>query len=130
MQGHFGEHLLIDGYDADSKALFNEDLVHTCLTELCDLLGVLQLGEPLVMSIPDGTLKVPGGVTGIIVLAESHISIHTFPLRHFFSADIYSCKHDMDQIAVAVYLKKKFKCKDVDTKFILRGIRYPDHDLP
>ena len=129
MSIHFGEHLLVDGYNADPELLFDKTLVRTCLTELCTLLGVLQLSKPLITYTPNGILKVPGGVTGIVVLAESHISIHTFPIRRFFSADIYSCKHGMDQNAVANYLREKFKCKDIDTTFILRGARYPDHDL-
>ncbi len=129
MAKHFGEHLLLDGYGADPKLLFDEALVRNCLTELCQLLGVLQLSDPLVTYTPDGELKVPGGVTGIVVLAESHISIHTFPIRHFFSADIYSCRHGMDQDVVTRYLKDKFKCDDVDVTFIKRGLRYPDHDL-
>ena len=126
---HFGEHLLIDGYGADPKLLFDEELVRTCLIELCDLLGVLKLTEPDVISIPNDTLKVPGGVTGVVILAESHISIHTFPRRKFFSADVYSCKKGMNQNIVANYLKKKFACEDVDLAFMLRGSRYPENDL-
>jgi len=124
MSEHFGEHLMIDVYGANKSV----DTVKRSLNELCDLLGVKKLSEPLVTYTPDGELKVPGGVTGVIVLAESHISIHTFPARHFLSADVYSCKHGMDQEAVANYIKENFHATDVDIMFVLRGVRYPAED--
>ena len=126
---YFGEHLMIDVYGADKAALWDKELVTKSLTELCNLLGVLALSEPLVTFTPDGELKVPGGVTGIIVLAESHISIHTFPARRFLSADIYSCRHNMDQEAVTTFFKNKFKSDDVDVTFVHRGTRYPSADF-
>jgi len=128
MSEHFGEHLMIDVYGANKDALWSVDTVKRSLNELCDLLGVKKLSEPLVTYTPDGELKVPGGVTGVIVLAESHISIHTFPARHFLSADVYSCKHGMDQEAVANYIKENFHATDVDIMFVLRGVRYPAED--
>lgn len=129
MSAHFGEHLLLDGYGADPKLLFDEALVRACLTELCNLLEVLQLTEPFVTYTPDGTLKVPGGVTGIVVLAESHISIHTFPKRCFVSADVYTCQNGVDVDFVIDYFKKKFKLQEVETNFIKRGLNYPEHNL-
>lgn len=129
MSNYFGEHLMIDVYGADKDALWDKEMITESLTELCTLLGVTALSEPLVLSIPDGELKVPGGVTGMIVLAESHISIHTFPARRFVSADVYSCRHNMDRELVSGFFKKKFKTDDVDLNFVLRGTRYPEKDI-
>jgi len=44
------------------------------------------------------------------------------------SADVYSCKHGMDQEAVANYIKENFHATDVDIMFVLRGVRYPAED--
>lgn len=129
--GHFGEHLLIDAYNADKDALWDKKLIAKSLEELCDLLGVQMLCKPVVTFTPDGKLKVPGGVTGMVILAESHVSIHTFPARRFLSADIYSCKHGMDQHAVKQFFVDKFKV-DLDNceiEFITRGKRYPERDV-
>ena len=73
----------------------------------------------------------PGGVTGIVVLAESHISIHTFPARRFLSADVYSCRHGMDQEAVKRFFAEKFKLNlnNCEIEFIKRGTRYPERDV-
>lgn len=126
---HFGEHLMLDGYGADPDLLWSKPLIRRSLGELCKLLRVLQLGKPLVHYTPDRVLKVPGGVTGLVILAESHISIHTFPARRFLSVDVYSCKHGMDRALVTAFLKKKFKAKEVDVKFVKRGKKYPTRDI-
>ncbi len=124
---YFGEHMMFDAYDANAALLWDKKLVRKTLSDLCTLLGVLELGKPLVYTVADGVLKVPGGVTGMIILAESHISIHTFPARGFLSADLYSCRHGLDQKAVADFLKKRFSATDVDITFVLRGKRYGKH---
>ncbi len=115
---------MFDAYDADTKLLWDKKLVIKTLSRLCKILGVLELSKPLVYSVQDGVLHVPGGVTGMIILAESHISIHTFPTRRFLSADIYSCKHGLNQRLVSNFLKKQFKATNVDTLFVLRGTKY------
>ena len=115
---------MFDAYDADTKLLWDKKLVRSTLSDVCKLLGVLELSKPLVYSVADGVLKVPGGVTGMIILAESHISIHTFPTKRFLSADIYSCRHGLDRKRVADFLKRRFRAIDVDVTFILRGKRY------
>ena len=130
-QGYFGEHLLIDAYGANKDALWDKELIGDSLKKLCDLLEVKMLCEPVVTFTPDGELKVPGGVTGVVVLAESHISIHTFPARRFLSADVYSCRHGMDQGAVKHFFAERFKLdlNDCEVQFIKRGTRYPARDV-
>ena len=51
----------------------------------------------------------PQGVTGYALLAESHISIHTWPERGLAKCDIFTCNDKNDPIAALEYLKKKFK---------------------
>ena len=63
------------------------------------------------------------------MIAESHISIHTFPKRRFVSADVYTCQNGMDKDFVTNFLKQKFKLEDVETHFLKRGTRYPDKNF-
>ena len=51
----------------------------------------------------------PQGVTGYALLAESHISIHTWPEKGIAKCDIFSCNTDNDPILAVEYLKKRFQ---------------------
>lgn len=125
MSVHFGEHITIDGYGGDSERLNSEEAVFSALTELCDALRMRPLMRPLVISAPDNHIKDPGGWSGFVVIAESHISIHTFPKRLFISADVYTCQNGVDRDFVSNFFRKKFKLKDIETHFIKRGTHYP-----
>ncbi|MBI5892642.1 MAG: S-adenosylmethionine decarboxylase [Deltaproteobacteria bacterium] len=125
----FGEHLCIDGYKGSFEKLNNKRLVVKCLNELPELLGMKKLCKPHVYYAPDNSIKDCGGWSGFVVIAESHISIHTFPCRGFLSADIYTCKDNMGIDFIISYFKKRFELKDVETNFIKRGTRYPTKNV-
>lgn len=126
---NFGEHLTIDGYCGNFHKLNDKNLVHQCLEELPDLLKMKKLCKPHVYRAPDNQIKDPGGWSGFVVVAESHISIHTFPARKFVSIDVYTCCNGLDTEFVAGYFKEKFGLQDVETNFIKRGTRYPACNL-
>lgn len=122
---NFGEHLTIDGYGGDPVKLNDQELVLSVLHELPDSLGMNKLAEPQVYFAPDTFGKDPGGWSGFVVVAESHISIHTFPARKFLSADVYSCKPGMNTTVIENYFKDKFALQEIETNFIKRGTKYP-----
>lgn len=124
-QCHFGEHLTIDGYGGDPAKLDEKELVLVCLDELPQLLGMSKLADPQVYFAPDNGGKDPGGWSGIVVVAESHIAIHTFPARRFVSIDVYSCKNGMDLPFIENYFTEKFSLQETETNFIKRGTKYP-----
>ena len=129
MSAHFGEHVTIDGYGGDPERLNSEDAVLSTLTEVCDALRMRPLMRPMILSAPDNHIKDPGGWSGFVIIAESHISIHTFPKRRFVSADVYTCQNGMDAEFVSNFFKEKFKLEEVETHFIKRGLKYPEHNL-
>ena len=51
----------------------------------------------------------PQGVTGYALLAESHISIHTWPEKGIAKCDIFTCSSDNDPIAAIEYMKERFQ---------------------
>ena len=51
----------------------------------------------------------PQGVTGYALLAESHISIHTWPEKGIAKCDIFTCSGDNDPIAAIEYMKERFQ---------------------
>lgn len=126
---HFGEHVTIDGYGGDPALLNDREVVLKALKDLCSEQGMTPLIEPVVVEAPDNQIKDPGGWSGFLIIAESHISIHTFPRRRFLSADLYSCKNGVDQASVLAFMKERFKLEEIESTFIKRGLRYPDHNL-
>lgn len=121
---HFGEHLTIDGYRGNFEKLNNRDLILSCLDELPEKLDMHKLAEPSIYSAPENNKKDPGGWSGFVVISESHISIHTFPKKGFLSADVYTCKNNMDTEFILNYFKEKFELKEIEKNFIKRGINY------
>jgi S-adenosylmethionine decarboxylase len=126
---NFGEHLTIDGYGGSYEKLNSREAVLDCLNELPEKLGMKKLSQPEIYQAEDNEIKDPGGWTGVVVIAESHISVHTFPSRGFVSADVYTCKNGMNREFVIKYFQEKFKLQDMETNFIKRGTRYPAENI-
>ncbi len=126
---NFGVHLTLDGYGGDPKKLNDGELVKKCLEELPDKLGMHKIFGPEVLECGAANPKDSGGFSGFVMIAESHISCHTFPFRKFVSIDVYTCKSKMDKDFVVSYFKEAFGLTDVETNFIKRGTRFPAEDL-
>lgn len=126
---HFGEHITIDGYGGDEKLLNDKEVVMGVVRDLPEKLGMTKLSEPQVFFAPENDVKDPGGWSGFVVIAESHISIHTFPRRGFVSADVYTCKNGMDTEFILKFFTEKFKLKEIESEFVKRGMRYPQNNI-
>lgn len=126
---NFGEHLMLDGYGGDYDKLNDKDLVMLALVELPHQLGMQRLSDPLVLEAPDNEKKDPGGWSGFVIIAESHISVHTFPKRGFVSVDVYTCRNGIDRNFVKNYFKEMFKLDDIEENFVKRGTKYPSKNI-
>jgi S-adenosylmethionine decarboxylase len=126
---NFGVHLTLDGYGGDPEKLNDKELVLKCLNELPEQLGMHKIFGPEVVSCDALNPKDSGGHSGFVMIAESHISCHTFPFRKFVSIDVYTCKSEMNKDFVVNYFTKAFDLTDVEVNFIRRGTRYPAQDL-
>ncbi len=63
----------------------------------------------------------PQGITGVVLLAESHISLHSWPEFNYLAVDIFTCGENTFPYKALGYLKKKFKPKKIEVKEIKRG---------
>jgi len=63
----------------------------------------------------------PHGITGVILLTESHIAIHTWPELNYVAIDVFTCGDWTKPHRALEYLKKQFKPKKVDIRELKRG---------
>lgn len=63
----------------------------------------------------------PQGITGVILLAESHIALHSWPEFNYLAIDIFTCGEKAYPYKTLEYLKKEFKPKEIKIKEIKRG---------
>jgi len=61
------------------------------------------------------------GITGVVILAESHIAIHSWPEYRYLAIDIFTCGKNTRPYAALEYLKKVFSPKKIKIRMIKRG---------
>ncbi len=125
----YGSHLTIDGYGCDKDSLNDISLIENILIELPKKIKMKIISDPLVKNY-EAKENEESGVTGIILLAESHISIHTYPKKRYVAIDIFSCNEFNVEEAID-YLKNKFSIKKIEKNIIPRGYEheYDDSNL-
>ena len=101
------------------------DLIRRFLRDYPSALEMTKLCEPQVV-VYDGPIVEDSGVSGFVIIAESHISIHTFPRRNYVNVDVFSCKSFDNERAVQD-IKKLFSLKDVRTWVLDRGLEHLDN---
>jgi S-adenosylmethionine decarboxylase len=123
----FGPHLIIDGSKCDTRKLADRNLVERILSDYPTAIGMTKIGGPYMFEYqaPDPAYS---GVSGLVVIAESHIAIHTFPELDYFTMDIFSCKNFDHEKAIA-YIKDAFDVKEMDRMLVQRGLSFkgPHH---
>jgi len=106
-----GVHLIVDLHGADG--LDDIDLIETTLRRCVDAAGATLLHIHLHHFSPNG-------VSGVAVLAESHISIHTWPDARYAALDVFMCGQAVPDACIPV-LREAFKAERVEVNEILRG---------
>jgi len=107
-----GAHLIIDLYDADR--LDDIDLIEETLRRCVSAAGATLLHIHLHHFEPNG------GVSGVAVLAESHISIHSWPEANYAALDVFMCGNAKPEECVPV-LREAFRPRRVAVSELLRG---------
>ena len=109
------KHLIIDANTISDKINSKEE-IKNILYELADLIKMRILLKPQVI---EGTVR--PGITGIVIVEESHIAIHTFTITNSINIDVFSCK-EFDPDKVIDYLKNKLEMEDIKVSIIQREI--------
>ena len=117
-------HLVIDGYGGDRDALENAELIRDFLERHPGEIGMTKIAPPQVYTYR-GKEPEDWGVSGFVLIAESHISVHTFPERGYINVDLFSCKF-FDSTRSADIVSRTFRLCDVETSVLERGVEYLD----
>jgi len=64
----------------------------------------------------------PHGVSGIAVIAESHLAIHTWPEYDYMAADLFTCGDAVDMEAIIGVLRDAFEAEQVECRYLTRGV--------
>jgi len=120
---------MVDGYDASPEVLRNREVLTAALNKIPSNMGMHTISEPVVVEVGPNNKKDPGGLSGVILIAESHFSFHTFPARGFVTIDVYTCKENLDTEKLLSELKNVFSFTKEETHCIKRGRNYPDTNI-
>lgn len=121
----FGPHLTIDLYGCDPKILSSEDRLYEMLDEMPGLLKMKKISKPQIVPYAGSPGSFDrGGFSAFVLIATSHISIHTFVHQRYASVDIFSCK-EFDTGRAQNYVFSKLKAKKMETNLLSRGKEFP-----
>lgn len=119
----FGPHLILEAYGCPQDLLADLGLVSQTLDSYPEQLDMTKIMPPYVFRY-QGTVPDDWGVSGVVLIAESHISIHTFPEKGFVTLDIFSCREfDVDE--AIKYFAGVFKPESWEKQVLMRGREFP-----
>ena len=111
---HQSKHLLLELYKCDWEKLNDESFLR------CTLNRAAKFANATVLNLISNKFE-PQGVTAIALLAESHISIHTWPESNYSAVDIFTCGHNMSPELASQYLIKALKAEEHFLRVIERN---------
>ena len=118
----FGKHVLLDLNSCNHEKLDDYDLCFEFLNELPNQISMTKITQPYVFPY-SGKVPEDRGITGMVIIAESHISIHTFPLKQYAFIDIFSCKPFNTELAIDLCVQT-FESKDPKINICDRGEKF------
>ena len=124
----FGLHVTIDASGCNKRKLASVTLIYDILNKLPDMIGMTKMTLPYVVKWLDNFAHGTEGVSGFVMIAESHISIHTFPDQDYVFMDIFSCKEFDAEMAVK-YLTHAFETTRYKKNILKRGSDFPRHEI-
>ena len=113
--GHQSKHLLLELYRCDYEKLNDESFLR------CTLNNAAKIANATVLNLISNKFE-PQGVTAIALLAESHLSIHTWPEAHYSAVDIFTCGQNMKPEISCKYLIQALMAKEHLLRIINRNL--------
>ena len=114
-QQGLGRHIMCEAYGCDPEVLNDRKRVESIMVE-----AALQAGAE-VREVVFHQFS-PQGVSGVVVISESHLAIHTWPELRYASIDVYTCGDRVNPWDACSYLLEQFKCQHSSTIEVPRGV--------
>jgi S-adenosylmethionine decarboxylase proenzyme len=110
-----GRHLLVDLYGCDRERLDDPDYIAVELQAAATAAGSRVLGTAFHRFSP-------GGITGVLIVQESHLAVHTWPERGYAALDLFTCGRQTDPWAAYQRLKCAFGATRDNVVEVSRGL--------
>ncbi|WP_109434070.1 MULTISPECIES: adenosylmethionine decarboxylase [Aquimarina] len=110
-----GLHILMEFYECSDTILNKLDVLEESMNEAANVAGATIIKSVFHQFAPQG-------VTGVVVVAESHLAIHTWPEHGYAAVDFFTCNTDMDYLTSYQLLAKALKSKVHNFKSVERGL--------
>jgi S-adenosylmethionine decarboxylase proenzyme len=110
----FGKHILAEYFECECTYLDSEQAIREVMLEAASASGATIVGNIFHHFSPQG-------VTGVVVIAESHLAIHTWPEFRYASVDLFTCGSHLDPWVGFEYLKERLQSRKWMSKEIIRG---------
>lgn len=110
-----GRQILVEFYDCDPGVLNDVKLIEKYMVEACNV-AKATIVKTVVHEFS------PYGVSGVVVIAESHVAIHTWPEYNYAAVDIFTCGETISPWTIYKYLENKLKCKNSSMMELKRGL--------
>jgi S-adenosylmethionine decarboxylase len=114
-----GNHLIVELYECHREFINDARAVENALVKAVDISGA-KMVQSVVHEFN------PHGISGVVVIEESHFSVHTWPEYGYCALDIFTCGDEIDYYSALHYLKEEFKAKNFSVTEMKRGML----DLP
>jgi len=112
---YLGNHLLIELYDCDTNSINDAIKIEKLLLKAVKISGATALNSTFHKFSPHG-------VSGIVVISESHFSIHTWPEYGYCALDIFTCGTEIKSEKALDFLKKELEVGSISVTEVKRGI--------
>lgn len=109
-----GQHLLVEYYNCNSQILDDVEGIEKHMNAAAKACGA---------TIVQSSFHrfQPWGVSGVVVIAESHLAIHTWPEYGYASVDLYTCGEDIQPEVAYHFLKEALQAEISEKQFLKRG---------
>jgi len=114
-------HLMLELYNIERETLSNEPLMRRVLDEYPSRIGMEKV-SPVHLYDIETSNPLDDGLSGFVVIAQSHVSLHAWPEYGEVDIDICSCKEFSQEDAIA-FAKEIFLTDDVEAHFVVRATR-------
>ncbi len=120
--GHptIGHHYIVEASGCDPKIIGDINKVQEILVRAAEIAGVKVWAVTF-------NIFPPNGVSGVVVISESHISIHTWPERGYAALDIYTCGGEGDPEEATIWAVEQFGATNYHITEITRGLDEGDN---